>query len=244
MNLNLEETHPLSHHRKTVSMNKINRDTNRVKKPWPTKDAMAQIYDKSFWGGENADFYSGIGSHDSNLVGPYIKAVASFLTSFDNPLVICDLGCGDFNVGKELVKYTEKYIAVDIVPDLTTRNRETFKDEKVEFHCLDIAKDQLPDGDCAIVRHVLQHLSNDEIKRIARKLTKYQYLILTEHIPGKDFKPNKDIISGQGIRLKKQSGVDLLSHPFNMKIKEEKHLLTVASDAFKGEMVTTLYKLF
>ena len=31
---------------------------------------------------------------------------------------MCDLGCGDFNVGKELVKHAKRYVAVDIVADL------------------------------------------------------------------------------------------------------------------------------
>ena len=71
----------------------------------------------------NQDFYSGVGSHSPEIVDPYIDAVKSFLKSFGEPIVVCDLGCGDFNVGKELVSLSKKYIAVDIVPDLIARNR-------------------------------------------------------------------------------------------------------------------------
>lgn len=225
-------------------MSKHKRNKKRSKKPWPTQDAMVQIYEKNFWGGENSDFYSGIGSHESTLVDPYVKAISSFLSTFDDLPVVCDLGCGDFNVGKQLVPFARKYIATDIVPALIERNRKIFKTESTEFHCLDIAKDDLPAGDCAILRHVLQHLSNTEIESVVKKLSQYPYLILTEHIPENDFTPNKDIISGQGIRLKKQSGVDLLSAPFNLRIQEEKQLLSVKSDVFEGVLVTTLYRLF
>ena len=65
---------------------------------------------------------------------------------------------------------------------------------------LDIAADYLPSGDCALLRQVLQHLSNAEVQNILRKITGFKYIILTEHLPNGDFIPNKDVISGQGIR--------------------------------------------
>jgi SAM-dependent methyltransferase len=170
--------------------------------------------------------------------------LTSFLTSFETPLVVCDLGCGDFNVGKEFVTHTRKYIAVDIVAKLIERNKEVFKEANLEFYCLDIAVDDLPSGDCALLRNVLQHLSNTEVQDIVSKLTDFKYVVLTEHVPEEDFTPNKDIISGQGIRLKKQSGLDLLAPPFNLKVKEEKQLLSVPAKDSKGTIVTTLYKMY
>ena len=216
----------------------------RIKKPWPTKNAMAQIYKMKLWGDNKSDFYSGEGSHHPEIVNPYIDVVTSFLTSFESPITVCDLGCGDFNVGKELVKHTKKYIAVDIVQELITRNKEKFKEENLEFHCLDIAVDDLPSADCALLRQVLQHLSNAEVQRIVSKLSSYKYVILTEHLPEGNFIPNKDIISGQGTRLKKQSGICLLALPFNFKIEEEKQLSSVTLKNSTGIIVTTLYRVF
>lgn len=225
-------------------MKKKENERKKTKKPWPTKDAMAQVYKMKLWGDKGSDFYSGIGSHHPELVEPYIETVKSFLTSFEAPLIVCDLGCGDFNVGKELVEHSRKFVAVDIVEELIERNRNMFKDGNLEFHCLDIASDELPSGDCALLRQVLQHLSNHEVKRVVSKLAAYKYVILTEHLPEGEFTPNKEIISGQGIRLKKQSGVDLLAPPFNLKIIEEKHLMTIPVNQSKGIIVTTLYSLF
>ncbi len=213
----------------------------KIKMPWPTKEAMEQVYEMNLWGSNDSDFYSGEGSHKDVIVQPYIKAVAFFLVSFEKPLIVCDLGCGDFNVGKELVQYSKKYIAIDIVGDLIKYNKEKFKQENLEFHCKDIAVEELPDADCAIVRQVLQHLSNSEIQKVVKQLTKYKYVILTEHLPKGNFEPNKDIISGQGIRLKKKSGVDLLAFPFNFKIKEKKEMLSITLDNCKGKIVTSLY---
>jgi hypothetical protein len=218
--------------------------TKRVKTPWPTKAAMEQVYNENLWGSNNSKFYSGEGSHHPVIVSPYIEVVTAFLKPFKEPLTVCDFGCGDFNIGKQLLKYTKRFIAVDIVADLIAYNEETFKADHLEFHCLDIAKDDLPSGNCVILRQVLQHLSNTEVEMVVNKLPDFKYVILTEHIPQGDFIPNKDIISGQGIRLKKQSGLNVLAPPFNLKVEEEKELLSIDLGNGKGIILTTLYKLF
>ncbi len=225
-------------------MKKNENGTKGKKKPWPTKNVMEQIYEMHLWGGQPTDFYSGLGSHQPEILNPYIDVLTSFLMSFKNSLVVCDLGCGDFNVGKELVKYTKAFVAVDIVTDLIERNKEKFKEKNLEFQSLDIAVDDLPFADCAIIRQVLQHLSNAEIQMIVPKLNGFKYVIVTEHIPEGDFIPNKDIISGQGIRLKKQSGINLLAPPFNLKVEDNQLLLAIRLEDCKGIIITTLYRMF
>lgn len=219
-------------------------DTKGIKKPWPTKEAMEQVYIMNLWGSNSSSFYSGEGSHQPSIVNPYIATVNAFLGSFESPLVVCDLGCGDFNVGKEIVKHTKRYVAVDIVSDLITYNQSSFKAENLEFQCLDIAVEVLPTGDCVLLRQVLQHLSNAEIQSILPKLADYKYVILTEHVPKGNFEPNADIISGQGTRLKKKSGVQIMHAPFHFKVKEEKQLLAIPLEGGEGNIVTTLYTMF
>jgi SAM-dependent methyltransferase len=215
-----------------------------LKKAWPTKAAMTQIYKQHLWGGNHTEFYSGEGSHLPELVNPYVEVVSSFLSNFETPPMVCDLGCGDFNVGSQLVEFTQKYIAVDIVEDLIRHNQQRFKQEQLEFHQFDLAKDRLPVGDIALLRQVLQHLSNKEIKEVTKQLTRYKYVILTEHVPIGAFTPNLDIISGQGTRLKKQSGVDLLAPPFSLKVKTSTPLLSLPSSDGKSEILTCLYTMF
>ncbi|WP_411895717.1 methyltransferase [Winogradskyella sp. A2] len=213
------------------------------KRPWPTKDAMQQIYEQHFWGGKDYDFYSGEGSHQPEIIKPYFEVVSGFLKSHKNKLTVCDLGCGDFNIGKHLFEYTQKYIAVDIVESLILRNIEIFKANNLEFHCLDISKDELPKADCIILKQVLQHLSNEEIKSIVKKLSNYKYMILTEHLPMGNFTPNKNKIASQGIRLKQNSGVDLLAEPFNLKVKSTTVLDEFILNQNKGKIVTTIIEL-
>ena len=216
----------------------------KAKQPWPTKDVMNQIYDLKLWGGAAFDFYSGTGSHDAKIINPYLNTIIDFLESYNKSLVVCDLGCGDFNIGKYLTSYAKTYIAIDIVENLINRNKKVFKEENLAFYCLDITKDELPLADCIILRQVLQHLSNAEIQNILIKLEAYKYIILTEHIPLGNFTPNKDIISGQGTRLKQQSGVNVLEAPFNFKIKDQKQLGEYILEHNKGRIVTTLYNVF
>ena len=215
----------------------------KKKQPWPTKKAMEQVYEMNLWGTNNSEFYSGDGSHNPKIVNPYLEVIISFLSSFKKPLTVCDLGCGDFNIGKNLVTFTNKYIAVDIVENLIKHNKEKYKREHLEFRYLDIAVDDLPVADCVLIRQVLQHLSNKEIQNIVSKLKNYKYVILTEHLPNGKFTPNKDIISGQGIRLKKQSGVNLLEAPFNFKVKSDKELVRIHLEDNKGVIVTTLFEV-
>jgi len=216
---------------------------NKNKTPWPTKDVMSQIYEKHLWGGTNFDFYSGSGSHNPKIINPYIKAVREFLSSFKTPLTVCDLGCGDFNIGKHLFKHSKTYFAIDIVEALIKRNKAFYRNEYLNFLCLDISKDKLPNGDCVILRQVFQHLSNTEIKRILENIKTYKYLILTEHLPLGNFTPNKTIIASQGNRLKQNSGVVILKPPFNFIIKEEIVLNRYVFENTKSCITTTLFKI-
>ena len=39
----------------------------KIKKPWPTKAAMEQVYQLNLWGANETKFYSGEGSHRFKL---------------------------------------------------------------------------------------------------------------------------------------------------------------------------------
>ena len=213
------------------------------KKPWATKDVMHQIYEKHLWGGKEQDFYSGDGSHNLTIVEPYVDMVASFLKSANTPLVVCDLGCGDFNVGKQLTAFTKAYIGIDIVENLIERNSAKFTQENVSFLCLDICKDELPKADCVLIRQVLQHLSNKEILQIVSKLKTYKYVIITEHLPSGNFQPNLDMVTSMGNRLKYKSGVNIAAAPFNFNPVFEEVLLNISIDN-KSCIRTTMYQNF
>jgi len=186
------------------------------KKP---RHIFSEIYAKAMWGKtEDASdqFSSGHGSHLAAHVEPYVIAVSKFLQSFETPQNVVDLGCGDFNVGRQVRQYCAKYIACDVVPELISFNQEKFQELDVEFRCVDITEDPLPEGNVVIVRQVLQHLSNEHIKRVVNKLHGYKWLVLTEFIPEGKFTPNVDQPTGSFSRLARgiKSGIVLTEDRF------------------------------
>jgi SAM-dependent methyltransferase len=191
-----------------------------------TKQIFIKIYKDSLWGEKSLEFNSGPGSHNKELVFPFLEFVNSFIINKKIKTIV-DLGCGDFNIGKDIYKNTNQYHATDIVPDLIDHNKKLFKDSKIKFECYDFINDPIPEADCVILRQVLQHLDNNSILKILDKIKSYKYVIITEHIPAKDFVPNIDKKTGPTTRLEFNSGVDIEKHPFyfNYISKKEINLL-------------------
>lgn len=175
-----------------------------------SQEIFEAVYRNKSWGGRWRfwqRFYSGRGSTGS-LAEKYCKAVAPLL----NGKVVVDIGCGDFNIGRKLVKSSCQYIACDIVKPLIEYNRKKFKG--VDFRVLDATRDDLPDGDIVLIREVLQHLDNSSVSKVLDKLSKYQSAIITEHVPPFNFTPNIDKPINGGDRTLFRSGLVLTEAPF------------------------------
>ena len=191
---------------------------------------------------KNFKYYSGSGSHEKKIILPYIKVIKKFLLKQKiNKLI--DFGCGDFNVGKNFVNLTKKYYAYDIYEDLVKYNRKKFKYKNLYFKKKDITSDKISSVDVVLVRQVLQHLDNNQIKSFLSNIkNKTKYLIVTEHLPKFDsFKCNVNKPKGAGLRF--NSGVILHLSPFNLNYIYKKILLSVNASPDKGKIVTTLYKI-
>jgi hypothetical protein len=205
-----------------------------------------RIYEQGAWGrsqNPGRPFFSGSGSSRAEETAGYVSAVGDFLRSFPVKPNIVDLGCGDFMVGSQIRKFCGRYIACDIVPGLIDFNKRQFEDLDVEFKLLDLVKDELPAGDVALIRQVLQHLSNDQIARFVARASNYRFLVVTEHLPSRaDFRHNADKLTGPSTRMGDESGIVLTSPPFNLRPKSEAEIFRVKS-IDTGVLVTTLYGL-
>ena len=187
------------------------------------KNTFTQIYKTKIWGEG-----SGQGSTDEIIVNTYINDISVFLKSLNKKPKIVDLGCGDFNIGSKIIEYSSEYVACDIVEFIIEENKKKYFDANVEFQVLDISKDDLPLGDVAIIRQVLQHLSNKKINNILKNIyDTYQYIIITEHIPKDKFIPNIDMSSGNKTRIELNSGVVVTESPFSLKIKDQKLISSI-----------------
>jgi SAM-dependent methyltransferase len=184
-------------------------------------ETFERIYREGHWG--SAEFDSGEGS-DERWSTAYVNAVREFIQEHRIESV-ADLGCGDFRVGQRLLTPGLRYKGIDIVDELVERNRSRFGSELVTFERRNLIEDPLPEADLALVRQVLQHLSNDEISSLLANIRQYRYVIVTEHVPtGDDVRPNLNRPHGPGTRLPARSGVFLERPPFSVQTKT---LLTV-----------------
>ena len=204
-----------------------------------TKEVFKEVYEKKLWSPEGEKkkfkFYSGTGSHHKDFSEKYVKEVSKFLMTFKNKPDVVDLGCGDFFIGSQLRKFCNKYVAIDIFDGLIDHNKKIYNDLNVEFKVSDITIDQLPSSEICFIKDVLQHLSNDLIKKFIKLIDKkYKYLIITEHLPEtKEFKANLDAPTSAFIRLDKNSGVVLTEEPFNLQIIKEFDLCNITSKTIK-----------
>jgi len=174
------------------------------------------IYREKQWGGEEHDFYSGSGSHTAHVIEPYVAAVRACLSALPTPPVVVDLGCGDFAAAGRLADLARQYHACDVVPELIARNRGLVTAPHIQFHLLDAITDPLPPGDVVIVKQVFQHLSNEHVAAIVRKLSPYPLWIITEHVPRGRFVANRDFRLGGKTRLLVNSGIVLTEEPFRI----------------------------
>lgn len=183
------------------------------------EDTFRTIYRKRVWGSNGQQFYSGPGSH-----GPasdkYCDAITEFIREQEIQRVI-DLGCGDFSVGRRIVEGAEaEYIGVDVVSELIAHHSKTFVDPRVSFFCANIITDDLPVADLCLIRQVLQHLTNDEIAEVLKRLAHFPKVIIAEDIPLQPISFNHDMTHGPDARADFGSGVYLDKPPFSLPVTE------------------------
>lgn len=177
----------------------------------------SDIYKNNEWGGQRGTFYSGEGTHSPGTL-LYIEKLSAFINN-NNVKTVLDIGCGDFAImSKILEKVDVRYAGADVVPELIEHHQQHYANEKTSFIRLNAITEELPDADLVTIRQVLQHLSNEQISKILSKLSKFKYVIISEHILLGDFVvPNLDKIPGPHIRTRFFSSVIIDAPPFNVK---------------------------
>jgi SAM-dependent methyltransferase len=193
------------------------REMNRRSARVDRRTLFSSIYANGTWGGQRGEFYSGSGSLE-RFHTAYREIIGEATAGIASPTIV-DLGCGDFRVASAVVPANARYIGVDIVPSMIAHHQANYANERIQFQCLDIVNDALPDGDICLIRQVLQHLSNDEISAVLRNTAHYPALLITEHFAPDNrptYSPNRDIPHGAGTRVPLDSGVDVRYPPFSL----------------------------
>ena len=200
------------------------------------------IYEQGLWG---ELFSSGPGSHWPSLVNAYVDCVKNFLKEESDikSNTIIDIGCGDFNVGKNFLEHCNQYIGIDVSSKIIDRNRLKYKSKKLTFMQLDACTQRIPKGNILFLRQVLQHLDNQSISSLLfnLSLSPYEWLIVTEHIPNKPYLANLEHIGkSHQTRLDIGSGVAIDAEPFSYRYSEKINLLSYYG--FGGIIQTVAYK--
>jgi FkbM family methyltransferase len=189
--------------------------TQRRYAPLTLAETFDRVYNTGAWGeGDAMTPSSGTGS-TGRYVAEYGALIAALLR-LHNVRTIADLGCGNFNTGKVLADMAERYIGVDIAQPVIDANTRVHSSESVHFVRADLTSDALPPADAAILRQVLQHLTNAEVEAaLSNVLRTYSLAIVTEHVyTGPGAQPNRDMAHGPGTRVPLRSGVHIDQAPF------------------------------
>ena len=118
------------------------------------------IYDRAVWGGG-----SGGGSSLKNNA-LYIAYVQELIVRHDVRSII-DVGCGDWSFSRHIDFGGRDYIGLDIVPSVVLANSKAYGTGHIRFEHADVCSGgPLPTCDLIICKDVLQHLRNEEVRKV------------------------------------------------------------------------------
>ena len=199
-----------------------------------------KIYKNKLWNKKSTiDFDSGTGSHEEYIVDKYVNVINKFL--LENKVSVVDIGCGDFNIASKFYFNCKKYFGVDVVKDLINYLNNNYSDDNLQFINADATIEKLPYADCIIIKEVLQHLTNKDIKLLLENIKDFKYVIITESYPFELDEINKDKIKGPLSRSYNFSAVEIDKPPFNFLFKTKQEILTIEREGI-GYLKTFLYE--
>jgi Methyltransferase domain len=137
-----------------------------------------RIYRQNRWG--SSESVSGVGSHlDQTEV---VRRQLPQLVADYRIRSMLDAPCGDVLwLSRVEGLALDRYIGVDIVPDLIKRLKADPPMPNAEFHRLDVVSSPLPRADVILCRDLLVHLSDQQIYRCLRNFRRSgaDYLLVT-----------------------------------------------------------------
>lgn len=155
------------------------------------KDIFTTIVEKRLW----LDVPCGTGS-TMTYTQPLRSNLKQFL-ELHKIQSILDAPCGDHSwMSQTPLPDNIRYIGGDIVESMIAENKATYNYPNVEFICLDISNDPLPDVDLLFCRDCLIHFSHSDIIRTFKNIIRsnIKYVLITNYDDG--YANNQDIQTG------------------------------------------------
>ena len=189
--------------------------SNFVSQNFLNKIVFNSIYKSNHWNKskkfDSNQSYSGPGSVANSIqTNNLISELQKFFKE-NGVRNILDAPCGDCAWIKKIFKTKINYTGIDIVDDLMSQNKLTFKsNSNVKFYCKDLTKyNEFDDYDFVLMRDFFIHLPLPIIKNIITNLknSNCRYFAFNNY---ENENSNKEISTGQHRKI------NLLKEPFNL----------------------------
>ena len=171
----------------------------------PASEVFGRYYDSDpAWGGG-----SGPGS-DPYFTIEYRCFLDKFLRMNDIRSVV-DVGCGDWSFSRLLDLRGISYLGLDVVPNIVAKNNRAFGSDTCKFEVMPESPALVPGADLLVMKDVLQHLPDAEVRSLCRSLIpKFKFALLTNSFRKHGAAHNVDINLGEFRCL------DLTAPPFSL----------------------------
>ena len=186
---------------------------------------------------------SGTGSIEFNNK-EYVEFLQNFLDNNHIKSVV-DIGCGDWNISKNIDWKNVRYLGIDVVDSVIKNNIEYYSKNNVRFMCKDITDyKNLPNAEVYIIKDVLQHLSFENINKILNNISKkkFKYLIIVNDTTLLNL--NLDINDGLYRPLDLQKSPFQLKSPFKIVSYYEKLYIILYILILLGLIYLTMTKKY
>lgn len=165
-------------------------------------EVFSKIYNSEAWGRG-----SGTGSYPQFTI-EYRAFLEKFLC-MNGIRSIVDIGCGDWQSTCLLDLNGVDYYGFDVIPSIVKVNTLKYGSKNVTFSVMPDDLDALPPADLLIMKDVLQHMPDHEIRRYqAQVFPQYRWCLLTNSYEKINTPRNTDIQYGDFRCL------DLLAEPY------------------------------
>jgi SAM-dependent methyltransferase len=183
--------------------------------PSPTTDQRTAAFDTIY---KDATWGTNLGSAGTSGFGSMVHTTIvyrAFLETFmtdNNVHSVVDAGCGDWEFSQAIDWTGIDYKGYDIVGSVIDHDKQKYAKPNIQFFTGDVVETDLPPADLLIVKDVLQHLPNADVKKfLAKQVPKYKHVLLTNTTNKLTLtSPNPDIKVGEHRPL------DLTRPPFDV----------------------------
>ena len=157
----------------------VYRSVRAVYRRFRRRAVFEQIHRENLWGDAESRSGTGSGLAASEKIR---KGLLDTIQRLDIHTMI-DAPCGDYYWLSQidLAQQLTSYVGLDIVPQVISRNKQSWASQKISFAVIDLVKQVPPSADLILCRHLLIHLPFEDCLRILRnfKNSGSRYLMIT-----------------------------------------------------------------